>query len=61
LLFAINGLQALPCFYALGNAPGSRVMVCGGHRVLYEVSPDTGDNATAGNVMILRVLGPGQQ
>ncbi len=35
-------------------------MSCQGHRVIYEVVPDTGRNATAGNVTVLRVFGPGQ-
>jgi len=30
------------------------------HRVLYSVEPDTGRDATAGDVMVLRVFGPGQ-
>lgn len=29
-----------------------------GYRILYEVDPDTGDNATAGDVRVLRVFGP---
>jgi hypothetical protein len=32
----------------------------GGYRVLYEVDPDTGSSATAGDVRVLRVYGPGQ-
>lgn len=36
------------------------VPVAGGYRVIYVVTPDTGDNATAGNVEVLRVFGPGQ-
>ncbi len=32
-----------------------------GHRIFYEVAPDTNDNTTAGDVTILRILGPGQQ
>lgn len=31
----------------------------GGYRVLYEVDPDPGDNAAAGDVVILRIYGPG--
>ena len=30
------------------------------HRVAYEVIPDTGDDATAGDVTVLRVFGAGQ-
>jgi hypothetical protein len=32
----------------------------GGYRVLYEVDPDTSSSATAGDVRVLRVYGPGQ-
>jgi hypothetical protein len=35
-------------------------MTCEGHRVIYRVQPDTGLNATAGDVLVLRVFGPGQ-
>lgn len=31
-----------------------------GHRIAYEVEPDTGEDATAGDVTVLRVFGPGQ-
>jgi hypothetical protein len=30
------------------------------YRAFYEVHPDTGSNDTAGDVMVLRVYGPGQ-
>ena len=30
------------------------------HTILYRVSPDAGDNATAGDVFVLRVFGAGQ-
>jgi hypothetical protein len=32
----------------------------GGYQALYEVLPDTGRDETAGNVLVLRVFGPGQ-
>jgi hypothetical protein len=32
----------------------------GGYRAFYEVLPDTGRNDTAGDVIVLRVFGPGQ-
>ncbi len=28
--------------------------------MVYRVDPDTGDNETAGDVLILRIFGPGQ-
>jgi hypothetical protein len=31
-----------------------------GYRVVYEVVPDTNDNATAGDVRVLAIFGPGQ-
>lgn len=34
-------------------------MICEGYFILYEVVPDTGDNATAGDVQILAVFPPG--
>ena len=58
---AINRLRLYPCLYPVGEHPGVREMPCdGGHRALYRVIPDTGRNATAGDVLILRVFGPGQ-
>jgi hypothetical protein len=44
----------------MGDHPGRREMSCEGHRVVYRVDPDTGSNATAGDVLVLRVFGPGQ-
>ena len=35
-------------------------MICEGYFVLYEAVPDTGDNATAGDVLILAVFPPGK-
>jgi hypothetical protein len=35
-------------------------MVIEDHVVVYELHPDTGSNATAGDVLVLRVFGPGQ-
>jgi len=29
---------------------------CEGYRVVYRVTPDTGNNATAGDVLVLRVF-----
>jgi len=40
---------------------GVRELPCdGGYRALYRVIPDTGRSGTAGNVLLLRVFGPGQ-
>ncbi len=53
-------LKATPCLYALGEHAGVREMLCEGYRVIYEVTPDTGQNDSAGDVLVLRVFGPGQ-
>ena len=58
---AIERLRQNPCLYPAGEYPGLRELPCdGGYRALYEVSPDTGRNETAGDVLVLRVYGPGQ-
>ena len=36
------------------------MFTAGGHCVQYQLHPDTGDNLTAGDVLVLRVFGPGQ-
>ncbi len=38
-----------------------RQMIVERHVVVYRVAPDTGDNRTAGDVLVVRVFGPGQQ
>ena len=58
---AIRRLKSDPCLFPVGAYPGVREMPAeGGHRVYYTVIPDTGRSATAGDVFILRVFGPGQ-
>jgi plasmid stabilization system protein ParE len=58
---AINRLKQRPCLYPVGQHPGVRELPCdGGYRALYEVLPDTGRDETAGDVLVLRVFGPGQ-
>ena len=56
---AIDRLIEFPC-YPMGDHPGRREMSCEGHWVIYRVDPDSGSNATAGDVLVLRVFGPGQ-
>lgn len=57
----IRRLQHQPCLWPVGDHPGVRELPCvGGYRVLYRVSPDTGRDETAGDVVVLRVYGPGQ-
>lgn len=58
---AIRRLRQHPCLYAVGDCPNVRELPCdGGYRVLYRVHPDTGRSETAGDVLVLRVFGPGQ-
>ena len=58
---AIEHLREHPCRYPVGQHPGVRELPCdGGYRALYDVSPDTGRDDTAGDVRVLRVFGPGQ-
>jgi plasmid stabilization system protein ParE len=57
----IRRLRQSPCLYPVGAQPGVREAPCeGGYRVSCELHPDTGFSATAGDVVILRVFGPGQ-
>ena len=60
IMAAIWRLREMPCLHARGDRPGTREMSCEGHRVIYRVDPDTGSNATAGDVLVLAVFGPGQ-
>ena len=41
--------------------PGLRQLIVAEHRIIYRLDPDTGDSATAGDVRILLIFGPGQQ
>jgi hypothetical protein len=50
----------MPYLWPAGNLPRTREFVVGGYRIIYEIDPDTGDAATAGDVMVLRVFHPGQ-
>jgi plasmid stabilization system protein ParE len=57
---AIRDLIRHPSRYPIGDHEGVRERPVQGHRVLYAVVPDTGDDRTAGDVLVLRVFGPGQ-
>ena len=58
---AIKGLPRHPCRYPVGQHPGVREQPCdGGYRAMYQICPDTGRDDTAGDVLVLRVFGPGQ-
>ncbi len=61
ILAAIEDLRDHPCRWPLGAHAGVRERPCtGGWRALYRVRPDTGRDATAGDVRVLRVYGSGQ-
>ena len=61
ILRAIQGLYASPVRHRRSeDHPGRRVISVAGYRILYTVLPDTGDNRTAGDVIVLAVLGPGE-
>lgn len=58
---AIRDPRSHPCRWPVGEQPGVRERRIAGYRVVCEVIPDTGDDATAGDVaVLLRVFGPGQ-
>jgi hypothetical protein len=61
ILAAIEDLREHPCRFPVGIHHGVRERPCsGGYRVLNRVTPDTGSDATAGDVRVLRLFGPGQ-
>jgi len=60
ILTAIHELRTAPCLWPLGEHAGVRERAVEGYMVMYNVQPDTSDNATAGDVEIIRVFGPGQ-
>ena len=54
-------MQQDPTRSPVGAHPGVREMPTqGGHRVMYVVVPDGGRRDDAGDVIVLRVFGPGQ-
>jgi plasmid stabilization system protein ParE len=57
---AIKELRQAPCTWSAERHPPFRERVVSDYRIIYQVLPDTGDNRTAGDVVVLRVLGPGQ-
>jgi plasmid stabilization system protein ParE len=59
LIASIDALIAHPCRCPRIDA-GQRMMVVARHSVIYRVAPDTGRDETAGDVLVLRVIGPGQ-
>jgi plasmid stabilization system protein ParE len=61
LIQAIEDLTNAPVtFRVSAKFPGVRERVVGGCTIYFRVLPDTGENATAGDVRILHVKLPGQ-
>lgn len=58
---AVQDLREHPCRWPAGERTAVRERPVEGYRIAYEVAPDTGDDATAGNVNVLRVWAPGQE
>ena len=53
-------ILASPCAHPVSSEhSGCRYLICEGYFFLYEVRPDTGSNASAGNVTLLAVFPPG--
>lgn len=46
---------------SMAGQPKRRQLVVGEYRIIYVLQPDTGDSATAGDIAIVAVLGPGQR
>jgi plasmid stabilization system protein ParE len=57
---ALTELRTGPCRWPYSEHEGARERVVEGYKIVYEVRPDTGDNASAGDVLVLRIFGPGQ-
>jgi plasmid stabilization system protein ParE len=60
ILAAIRRLRGRPYIGRLGDLPGTRLLAVDRHTVVYAVLNDTGDEATAGDIVIVRVFGPYQ-
>ncbi len=58
---SVRDLREAPCRHPVGTHAGVRELPAYGHRVMYIVQPDTGRNDTAGDILVLRVFGPGQR
>jgi len=59
---SIQDLAKVPCRWPrFPRGRNARRLISGRYAIIYVVEPDTGDNDTAGDVMILRVYGPFQE
>src|SRR5258706_2820748 len=57
---SIQDLRRDPLVWPVGEHPGIRERPTAGYRVMYAVAAARANRATAGDVTILRVFGPGQ-
>jgi hypothetical protein len=57
---AVRDLSRHPCHWPEGELAGTRERQVGDYHLTYVVRPDTGSDATAGSVTLLRVFGPWQ-
>jgi hypothetical protein len=60
ILDALAELRIAPCRWAWSEHDGARQRIVEGYKVIYQVIPDTGDNETAGDVLVVRIFGPRQ-
>lgn len=60
IAFAIRGLAAHPTRYPARDHVGIREWPVEGHRIMYRVVPDDGDEHTGSRIEVVRVFGPGQ-
>ena len=60
IVVAVDDLRRTPCQFRRGLIVGTRRMTVERHVVIYEVIPDTGDDRTAGSVLVIGIYGPGR-
>jgi hypothetical protein len=60
ILEALAELRMAPCRWAWSEHDGARQRIVERCKIVYQVIPDTGDNETAGDVLVVRIFGPGQ-
>jgi hypothetical protein len=59
---ARNSLRNYPYLGGISeHHPGHRRHVVSGYRIGYQIRPDTGDTATAGDIRIVALFGPGEK
>lgn len=57
---ALADLGISPCRWPYRDHRGRRQRIVEGYTIVYRVEVDTGNNDTAGDVVVIRVFGPGQ-